>query len=171
MQQASLKSLRAEFINPYTRMLPIKGWQADVYRMAENIPPGLEGYQPRWEVVNAVLGAQQQVLVKVDLMTDFWLMAVQASASVSNVGGFRAQIFDALKKLQLTDRGLQQPNIGGAAAAPFFLREPYHFDLPRSQMLVRLTNMEAAVNTVQMVFYGVAAPFPGTLSNELDFQP
>lgn len=166
MRQANLKSLRREFVNPFTRMLPVKGWQADVYRMAEKLPPGLEGYQPRWEIVNAVIPAQQQVQVKVDLMTDFHLLAVLASSSVNNLGGFRAQFFDVLKKIQLTDRGLQQPQIGGNSGAPFFLRDPYRFDLPRSTMLIRLMNMEVAQNTVQLALFGVAAPFTGTLSNE-----
>src|SRR5579864_4264725 len=98
MQQANVKSLRREFVNPFTRMLPLKGLQADVYRMAEKLPPGLEGYQPRWEIVNAVIAAQQQVQVKVDLMTDFHLLAVLASSSVNNLGGYRAQFFDVLKK-------------------------------------------------------------------------
>lgn len=167
MQQINLKSIRKEFVNPYTRLLPVKGWQADVYRMGDGIPAGLEGYQPRWEVVNAVLGAQQTVQVRVDLMTDWHLLAMLGSASTNTVGAFRAHIYDQLKKLRIGgDRGLQFPNIGGAAAMPFFLREPYRFDMPRSQMLVILQNLETAVNTVQLTFYGVAAPFTGSLSNE-----
>ena len=166
MQQANLKSLRAEFINPYVRMIPVKGWQADVYRMAEEIPPGLEGYQPRWEIVNGVILAQQSLQVKVDIMTDFHLMAALASATTNTVGGFRMQFYDAIKKRRLHDRPIQFPNVGGAAASPFFLREPYHFDLPRSQMLVILQNLESVTNTVQIALYGVAAPFQGTLSNE-----
>jgi hypothetical protein len=166
MQQANLKSLRREFINPYTRMLPVRGWQADVYRMAEDLPPGLNGYQARWEVVNAVLGARQTLLVNVPLMNDFHMLAILAGASTNTVGGFRAQIYDVLKKRKLQDRGMQFPNLGGGAASPFFLREPYRFDLPLSMVKLVLTNMEAVTNTVQLVLYGVAAPFDGSLSNE-----
>lgn len=167
MQQANLKSLRTDFLNPLTRMLPLFRPQAQVYHLAEKLPPGLEGYQPRWEVVNAVLGAQQTIQVKVDIMSDFHLLAVLASASANTVGGFRAQFYDALKQRRLQDRGLQFPNLGGNSAAPFFLREPYRFDLPKSQMLMILQNLEPAPNTVQLVLYGQAAPFTGTLSNEL----
>ncbi len=166
MRQANLKTLRAEFINPYTRMLPLRGWQADVYRMAEKMPPGLEGYQPRWEVVNGVILAQQSLNVKIDIMTGFHLMAALASATTNTVGGFRTQFYDAIKKRRIHDRPIQFPNLGGASAAPFFLREPYPFDLPRSQMLMILQNLETVTNTVQIVLYGVAAPFQGTLSNE-----
>lgn len=167
MQQLNSKSIRREFINPSTRMLPLVGLQRQVYRYAEKRPPGLEGYQPRWEVVNAVLGAQQTVQVKVDIMTDFHLLAILASSGTEVAPGiFRAQFYDVLKQLRFADRGLQSPLLGGSSRGAFFLREPYRFDLPRSQMLVMLQNMATVANTVQIVFYGLAAPFTGSLSNE-----
>lgn len=171
MQQANLKSLRKEFFNPYARMLPLQRKQAHVYQLADKNPPGLEGYQPRWEVVNAVLGAQQQIQVRVDLMTDYHLLALLCSASANTVGAFRVQIYDQLKQRTLTDRGLQFALFGGALSGnavngPVFLREPYAFDLPRSQALVILTNLEPTANTVQIALYGLAAPFTGRLSNE-----
>jgi len=139
--------------------------QAMVYRHGE-LPPGLEGCQPRWEVVNAVIGAQQTLQVKVDLMRDFVLLAVLGSAATNTVGGFRMQMYDKSKNRKLQERGTQFPNMGGSSAGAFFLREPYHFDVPRSQLLIVLQNMETVENTVQLALYGVAAPFEGTLSNE-----
>ena len=166
MRQADIRSLRREIINPYAVMIPIRD-QESVYRYADPNPPGCDGYQPRWEVVNMALGAQQTLQVRVDLMTDFHLIALLASSSVNTVGGFRAHLYDELKQRRIgSDRGQQFPNIGGAAGAAFFLKEPYRFDLPRSQMLVMLQNLEPNPNTIQMVFYGVAAPFTGSLSNE-----
>ena len=166
MQQADFKQLRKEFVNPLAVMLPYMGkYQSMVYRQAQ-LPPGLEGYQPRWEIVNAVLLARQQVQVKVDLMTDFHLLALLGSATTNTLGGFRVQMYDILRKRRLQDRPAQFPNLGGAANAPFFLREPYRFDLPKSQMNLVLVNLEAVTNTVQIALYGAAAPFPGTLSNE-----
>lgn len=167
MQQANIKTLRADFLNQLARMLPLKGIQVDAYHLGEKSPPGLEGYQPRWEVVNGVIAAQQTLQVKVDIMSDFHLLAALCSASVNTVGGFRVQFYDAVKQRRLMDRGLQFANLGGAANAPFFLREPYRFDLPKSQMLMILQNLEPNPNTVQVALYGVAAPFTGTLSNEL----
>jgi hypothetical protein len=167
MPQANIKLLHGEFVNPFTRMLPLKGTQYDVYRMGEKSPPGLEGYQPRWEVVNAVILALQTIQVRIDIMSDFHLMALLASSTSNLQGGFRMHLYDQLKQQRIGgDRGLQFPNIGGNSAAPFFLSEPYRFDLPKSQMLVQLQNMEDATNTVQLAVYGVAAPFTGRLSNE-----
>lgn len=166
MQQASTKSLQLAVLNPLARMLPLFRPQVQTYHLADKNPPGLEGYQPRWEVVNAVLGSLATLQMKVDIMTDFNLLAILASATTNTVGGFRAQYYDAIKQRKLQDRGLQFTQLGGGARAPFFLREPYAFDQPRPQMLVQLTNLESATNTVQIVFYGLAAPFQGTLSNE-----
>jgi len=169
MQQADLRTLRRQLINPYAQMLPLRSDQESVYRFAEPNPPGLEGYFPRWEVVSMVLGAQQSLQVRVDLMSDFHLLALLGSATVNTgLGGFRAALYDVLKKRRIgSDRGIQFPNIGGAAGSAFYMREPYQFDLPRSQVIVLLQNMEVAQNTVQLVLYGVAAPFTGRLSNEL----
>lgn len=164
MQEANIKNLRKEFINPFVRMLPLAGSaQRGVYRMGDPHPAGLEGYQPRWQVLNAVLGAQQTIQTTVDLPTDFHLLALLASATSEVVGGFRAQLYDTLKKVRLQDRGIQHALIGGAGLSPFFLREPYHFDLPCSQVKVIMQNMETAVNTVQLVLYGMCAPFAGTI--------
>jgi len=163
--QANLKSLRPEFVNPFARFLRMpKGYQAQVYRYAEASPPGCEGYQPRWEVVNAVLGPQQTIQAKVDLMNDFHILAILASASRNTVGGFRAHVYDKKKNRRIGPgpQGCQFPNLGGNTAAPFFLREPYAFDLPLSQVLVILQNLEPAANTVQLVLYGLAAPFTGS---------
>lgn len=171
MPQSNSNSLRREFVNPYALLLPLLGFQDRVYRFSTNPPPGLEGYQPRWEVVNAVLGAQQQIQVKIDVMRDFHLLALLASATVNTVGGFRVHLAHAWREPgspeQQTrrfgsDRGLKFGNLGGTSAFGFFLREPYRFDLPQSQVLVILQNLEPNPNTVQLVLYGVAAPFTGS---------
>lgn len=164
-RQANLAELRQTILNPLARMLPLFRYQEQVYHMADRNPAGLEGYQPRWEVVPAVLGAKQTINMRIDLMGDFHLLAVLGSSSVNTGGilGFRVQLYDQLKKLRLQDRGIQFPNFGGASGSGFWLREPYHFDLPRSQALVIIQNLESAANTVQVVLYGVAAPFMGNL--------
>lgn len=166
MRQADIRTLRREIVNPFAVTIPLRDQEA-VYRYADANPPGCEGYQPRWEVVNMALGAQQTLQVRVDIMNDFHLIGLLAAATVNTVGGFRAHLYDELKQRRIgSDRGIQFPNIAGAAGAAFFLREPYEFDLPRSQCLVMLQNLEPNPNTIQLVLYGVAAPFPGTLSNE-----
>lgn len=173
MPQANQKSLREEFVHPFARLLRMPLANSGlVYRYAE-VPPGLEGYQPRWEVVNAVLGAQQTIQVKVDLMRDFHLLAILASALHSDNGGFRAHIAHIWiddtgqpKSRRIgSDRGIKFGLLGGNTVSPFFLREPYRFDIPRSQALVILQNLELVANTVQLVLYGVAAPFTGSDTN------
>lgn len=162
--QQNLKTLHGDFVHPFARMLPLFRYQSQVYRIGESGPPlGLEGYTPRWEVVNAVLGARQTVQVRVDLNNDYCLLATLGSASLNTVGGFRVQIRDQRRKLRLADRGLEFPCMGGNSASPYFTREPYPFGGPRPQALVILQNLEANQNTVQFVMYGVITPFEGTI--------
>lgn len=163
MQQADIRSLRKDFINPYARLLPLGvGSQRKVYRMAETNPPGLEGYQPRWQVLNAVIGAQQTYQAKVDLPDHFHLLAVLTSATGELLpGNFRAQFYDVFKKRRIQDRGVQNAQLGGASGAAFFLAEPYEFDIPRSQIKVVMQNLLATPSTVQVAFYGLCAPFTG----------
>lgn len=165
MQQANIKNLRAEFVNPFVRMFPF-GPQRSVYRLAEGRPPGLEGYQPRWQVLNAVLGAQQTIQLKIDVPNDFYLLAILTSATSELTGGFRAQFYDVFKKYRLQDRGVQHALLGGASNGVFFLRDPYHFNLPRSQVKVVMQNLELVTNTIQVALYGVAAPFSGSDSEQ-----
>lgn len=156
-------------------LLPTLGYQDRVYRFSKTPPPGLEGYQPRWEVVNAVLGAQQQIQVKIDVMRNWNLLAALCSASVSTVGGFRIHLAHIWREApgpdgQMTlrigsDRGLKFGNLAGNSNASFYLREPYPFDLPQSQCLVILQNLEPNPNTVQLALYGVAEPFTGSDTN------
>lgn len=162
MQQANIKNLRAEFINPFVRLLPVRGLQSDVYRMGDAVQPGLEGYQPRWQVLNAVLGAQQTIQLKIDVPNDFYLLAFLTSSTSEVSGGFRAQFYDVFKKYRLQDRGVQHALLGGGSGGAFFLRDAYHFDLPRSQVKVVLQNLELVANTIQVALYGVAAPFSGS---------
>jgi len=168
--QVNPRTLRAEFINPFVRLLRMPlGYQSQVYRYAEKSPPGCEGYQPRWEVISAALGAQQTIQVKVDLMNDFHILGILASATANTVGGFRAHVYDKAKNRRIGPgpQGCQFPNLGGNTASPFFLREPYRFDLEGSQALVILQNLEPAANTVQLVLFGLAAPFTGSDSKQL----
>jgi hypothetical protein len=166
MQQANTKNLRTEFVNPFVRLLPLRGLQNNVYRMGDAVQPGLEGYQPRWQVLNAVLGAQQTIQLTIDVPHDFYLLAILTSSSSEVSGGFRAQFYDVYKKYRLQDRGVQHANLGGANASGFFLRDAYHFDQPRSQVKVILQNMELVTNTIQVALYGVAAPFSGSDSEQ-----
>jgi hypothetical protein len=161
-RQADMRTLRAEFVNPRARMLPLFRYQEQVYKLADRYPPGLEGFQPRWEVVNAVLGSKQTLQQKIDLQPAFHLLAVGGSSTVNTVGGFRVHIYDKSRNLRIGgDRGLQFPNLGGASGSFAYLTDPYPFDIPRSQVQVELQNLESSSNTISIVLYGACAAFTG----------
>jgi hypothetical protein len=153
--------------HPLARMLPLQREQMHAYRLGEKNPPAghLADHAPMWEVVPVILGARGSTRVRVNLQRDFTLIAITAIASVNTaLGGFRAQLYDMKKQLRLADRGVMFANIagpmgGGAAGAAFFLREPWEFDEPDSQILVIVQNMEAAQNSIEIAFYGQVLRF------------
>jgi len=155
--------------HPLARMLPLQREQMMVYRLGEKRPPAgeLDGYGPMWEAITLALGASgtntQTLQARVNLQRDFTLLAITCSSSSSLAGGFRAQLFDMKKKRRLADRGVIVANLAGtlgpASPGSVFLREPYVFDQPDSQILVEVTNFEAVANTVQIVLYGLVLRF------------
>jgi hypothetical protein len=167
MPAAHPYSLKNVLTNPLARMLPLYRWQEQIYRLAERIPPsgGMQDHSPSWECVSMVLAARDTSQVRVNLQRDFHLMAIACGSSSVVNSGFRAQFYDTKKRLRLADRGVQFANIagsnenGGGATAPSFLREPYVFDQPDSQLLVIVQNMETVTNTIQIAFYGQVLRF------------
>lgn len=156
------QSLKNTMTHPLCRMLPLFNWQRQVYRLAEKKPPagGMAEHAPSWETVNMVLPALGNLQARINLQRDFWLMALICSSSVFTAsGGFRAQFYDSLKKVRFADRGMNFANIAGGARRSFFLRDPYQFDLPDSQVLVIVQNLENAVNTIQFTLYGQVLRF------------
>ena len=162
MPAARPYSLQNTMVHPLARMLRMLHPQTQVYRLGEKYPPigGMAAHAPSWEVVTAVLDPQGTSQVRVNLQRDFWLLALATSATVITArGGFRMQFYDTLKKVRFADRMVLKHNVGGNATAPFWLREPYQFDLPDSQILVTLQNMETVQNTVQLALYGQVLRF------------
>lgn len=179
MPAAHPYSLKGVLTNPLATMLPQFEFQNQVYRHGERTPPNgsMEGHAPSWECVSMSLAARDSSQVRVNLQRDFHLLALACSSSSIAAGGFRAQFYDTRKKLRMADRGVQFANIAGGnetiigtKSNPFFLREPYVFDQPDSQLLVIVQNLETVTNSIQIVFYGQvlrfnevseAAEFPG----------
>ena len=170
-------SLRNTVTHPLARMLPLQREQLMVYRLGEKNPPAghLLDHAPMWEVVNVVLNARGSTRVRVNLQRDFTLMALIASATVNTaLGGFRAQFYDMKKQLRFADRGVLFSNLagpmgGGTPGAAFFLREPWEFDEPDSQILVIVQNMEAAQNSIQFVMYGQVLRFNQPIAGFQEF--
>lgn len=181
MPGAKPYSLRNTMQHPLARMLPMQREQSQVYRMGERLPPSghLNGHGPIWECVNMVLTPHGTIQARVAVQRDFTLMAINTSSSSNANGGFRAQMYDVKKQVRFADRGVQWVLMGGGqgpAGGPvgtFYLREPYRFDQPDSQILVMVQNLELVTNTIQIMLYGVALPFnqPSRSSNEFPGGP
>ena len=91
-----------------------------------------------------VLPALGTAQARVNLQRDFhWLATVGAATTITAAGGYRVQIYDTIKKLRFADRGILKQAFSGNAGSAFWLRDPYVFDQPDSQVLVIITNMEA----------------------------
>ena len=151
--------------NPLARMLPLRRNQDHAYRLGERLPPSaLDGHGPAWEAVEWSLAARQTLQARVNLQRDFTLIALTAKSSSSVNGGFRIQFYDLKKRLRFADRGVQMANFAGSVAptaltSPIFLREPWRFDLPDSQILINVQNLETVANTVDVAFYGQVLRF------------
>lgn len=177
MPAAHPYSLKGVLTNPLALMLPLARPQLDIYRLAERNPPSgsMEGHAPSWECVSMLLAARTTSQVRVNLQRDFHLLAIACSSSSLVNGGFRAQFFDTKKQLRLADRGVQRANIagslpnGGGLTDPTFLREPYVFDRPDSQLLVIVQNMETVTNTIQIAFYGQVLRFNEASATAMEF--
>jgi len=159
-------SLAYTLRNPLARMLPLQREQMQVYRLGEKHPPvgSMIDHSPQWETVPFVLGPLKTSQARVNLQRDFTLLAILSTASQIAAGGFRAQFFDVKKNLRLADRGVQKANLagsmgGGGLGGAVFLREPYQFDLPDSQILVIVQNLESVNNAIEIVFYGQVLRF------------
>lgn len=155
-------SLRNTLVHPLARMLPLQRWQQQVYRLGEKNPPAgdMQDHAPSWEVASFVLPALGTIQARINVQKDFHLLAITTTSSVQTaLGGFRAQLYDAIKKVRFADRGMLRALMGGTTSGPFFLREPYQFDQPNSQILVMVQNMELVQNTIQLSLYGQVLRF------------
>lgn len=164
MAGAKPYTLRYVSQHPLARMLPLHRYQDQTYRLGERLPPSaLDGHGPVWEAATVTLNARGTLQVRVNLQRDFTLIAIAANSSSNVNGGFRVQLYDLKKRLRFADRGVNFATFAGSVApptsSPLFLREPWRFDLPDSQLLLNVQNLEAVANTVQVVFYGSVLRF------------
>ena len=163
MAGAKPYTLRYVSQHPLARMLPLHRYQDQAYRLGEKLPPSaLDGHGPMWEAVTMALNARSTLQARVNLQRDFTLIAISCNSSSSVSGGFRVQLYDKKKGLRFADRGVAQANFAGTvqgSSSPVFLREPYRFDFPDSQLLLNVQNLESVANTVQVVFYGSVLRF------------
>lgn len=155
-------------VHPLARMLPLFRPQMQVYRHGERIPPSaLEGHGPVWETTRWTLDAFATQQSRVNLQRDFTLISVSAKCSSNLQGGFRLQMYDLKKRYRFQDRGIDFGNLAGPVqidgapkgGAAFFLREPYRFEVPDSQIYIECQNLESVPNTISFAVYGQVLRF------------
>jgi hypothetical protein len=102
-------------------------------------------------------------------------MAIGAVCTANTAGGFRIRFYDLKKRFRFADRPVNYsdfagpvavealapvgPPLTGPSPATFFLREPYRFPIPDSQILLEAQNFETTANTVQVLYYGQVLRF------------
>lgn len=168
MPGAQPYSLRNVMQHPLARMLPMFKYQQQVYRLAEKHPPSnLAEYAPTWETMTFDILAYSNGQARITVQKDFTLLAISLSVTAKSGGASASgavQFYDVQKQRRFADRPVQAVNIGNPiqplTEAPWsFLREPYHFDLPNSQILVMAQNLSASEVLWQLSLYGVALRF------------
>lgn len=153
--------------HPLARMTPLRRDQAQTYRLGERIPPSALGdHAPMWEAAEALLDPLDTLQLRINLQRDYTWLAKAATCNSNVVGGFRTQVYDIKKRYRFADRGINFANFAGPVSNPagndpacFFLREPYRFEIPDSQILVVIQNFENAPNDVMLAFYGQVLRF------------
>lgn len=161
MPGANPRSLRNTLVHPLARMLPQLRFQQQVYRLGEKNPPAgtMVDHAPNWNITTLILAGLGTQQVRVNVQPDFHWLATLGGCTLNTVGGFRAQIYDTRKKLRFADRGVRFANLGGNSIGPQWLRDPYRFDLPNSQVLLVVQNLESAQNEIQIAMYGQVVRF------------
>jgi hypothetical protein len=162
-------TLRWTSQHPLARMLPLFRYQAQVYRLGERLPPSaLIDHAPMWEHVEFKLDPMDSLQARVNLQRDFTLVSKGANCSSNANGGFRVHFYDLKQRYRFQDRGVNFGNFGGPVSgiasgtlspAPFYLREPYRFPVPDSQILIEVQSFEEVPNTVNLVYYGQVLRF------------
>lgn len=92
-----------------------------------------------------------------------------AKIAKPNAIGYQAQIYDPVRKRQLTDQPVNFGNLVGTGLKLFILKKPYVFE-PKTPVLVILSNLATIPNSGRIVLYGkilfgdvsdIGAPVPG----------
>jgi hypothetical protein len=126
----------------------------------------LRGKRPFWMTFGGVTGpvtipANQWVELRQVCQSDFICYSMMINTTVGGTAanpGVRVQVRDVSsqkgrsKKLSLT--GVNDSNFAGSAQDPRYLRKPYRFHQGHT-IVVRIQNLQAASNNVQLVMGGV----------------
>ena len=125
----------------------------------------MRGLRPFWQCFGGAGGdvaipANQWVELRQVCQSDFIAHSLMVSNSVGTSAnpGVRVQIRDQStmpgKRNKFSLAGVNDVNFGGTAKRPFFFRKPYRFRAGRT-IVVRIQNLQASTNNVQVVLAGV----------------
>lgn len=160
-------------INPWTqgavrgvREYPPLGAWLNRRKMASPpyVPPqwarlALAGTHAYWYAFpSLVLAAAQTGLTRLTVTEDFWLLAVLKTSAGSAMAGsdFRAQLYEDQTAYKYSKYGVNELNFGCSAQEPGVLHLPHHIEAG-TPINCRVQNLDgAAVNTVDIVLYGVS---------------
>jgi len=126
----------------------------------------MRGLRAFWQVFGGTTGdvsipANQWVELRQVCQSDFIAHTLMVSTTVGGTSanpGVRVQIRDMStqpgkgKRFSLV--GVNDVNFGGSARHPFFFRKPYRFRAGHT-ILVKIQNLQASANNVQVVIAGV----------------
>lgn len=151
-------SLDGVLQNQLSNLVPLRRTNQQVYQLGYKHPHGdMEGYCPSWEVITLSLPSLGTAQARVNVQRDFHLLGTVGSST--SVNGFRVQLYDVKKKRRFSDRGFGHFNLLGGQGSILFLRRPYRFDMPNSQILVVAQNFDTVQAIEQIVLYGCVLRF------------
>jgi hypothetical protein len=143
--------------NQLSNLVPLRRTNQQVYQLGQKRQFGLDGYCPMWEVVSFQIPPLGTKDARVNVQRDFHLLGMVGSSSTVN--GFRVQLFDMRKRRRFSDRAFGHFQLLGGQGSILFLRRPYRFDEPDSQILVQVQNLDNVTHNDQIVLYGVVLRF------------
>jgi hypothetical protein len=138
-------------------LVPLRRTNQQIYQLGMKRQFGMDGYAPIWECISFVLPPMGTRQARVSVQRDFHLVGVVGSSTSPN--GFRLQAYDMKKKRRFSDRGFGHFNLLGGQGSVLFLRRPYRFDEPESQILIIAQNLDNVTATEQIVLYGQVLRF------------
>lgn len=146
--------------NQLSTLLPLRRTNQQCYQPGYRHPSGdFEGYAPSWEVVTFSLPPRGTRDARVNFQRDFHLIGLTGGIGSFGTNGFRMQMYDVKKGRRFFERLVGHFNIAGGAGSILLLRRPYRFDLPDSQLLVQIQNLDTVQVTDQIVLYGCVLRF------------
>jgi hypothetical protein len=140
--------------------------QRDVYLSGDgSIFDMIAGGTPSWIPCDFLpLQPSKTGRSKMPLPDNFTLLAFFASASVSDRGGFRVNVYDINRRIRLTERPVNFNAIAGTGSSPLFIGGdwgpsryafPYQFQPDNAQVMITVVNLETVNNNIEFGLYGI----------------